>query len=64
MRSRAKNAAAAEERLDMEDEKNKTEKKQNKFAAFLKRVFVKNIGWKLLSLASAAIIWFLVAGLW
>ncbi len=40
------------------------EKKPNKFVAFLKSVFVHNIGWKLLALAASAIIWFLVAGLW
>ena len=46
----------------MENENNEV-KKQNKFVAFLKRVFVHNIGWKLLALASAAVIWVLAAGL-
>lgn len=40
------------------------EKKPNKFAAFMKRIFVHNIGWKLLALFSSALIWFLAAGLW
>lgn len=49
----------------MEDEvKNEKVKKPNKFARFLKAVFVHNIGWKLLSIASAFIIWALIAGLW
>lgn len=49
----------------MENEvKNDNEKKPNKFVRFLKAVFVHNIGWKLLSLASAFIIWVLIAGLW
>ena len=39
-------------------------KKPNKFKKFLKAVFVHNIGWKLLSIASAFIIWALIAGLW
>lgn len=42
---------------------NGNEEKQNKFAAFMKAVFVHNIGYKLLALASAAVIWFLSAGL-
>lgn len=39
------------------------EKKPNKFARALKMIFVHNIGWKLLSLFSAAVIWALAAGL-
>lgn len=42
----------------------KEQKKENKFIAFLKRVFVHNIGWKILAFASAALIWLLAAGLW
>ena len=42
----------------------KEQKKENKFVAFLKRVFVNNIGWKILAFASAALIWLLAAGLW
>ena len=38
--------------------------KKNKASNFFKRVFVHNIGWKLLSLGVAAIIWCLAAGLW
>lgn len=49
----------------MADEvKNNGAKKPNKFKRFLKAVFVHNIGWKLLSLVSAFIIWALIAGLW
>lgn len=48
----------------MEQQENKnTQKKQNKFTAFLKAVFVHNIGWKLLAIFSAAVIWALSAGL-
>lgn len=39
------------------------EKNTSKFAAVVKKIFVHNIGWKLLSIVSAAIIWALVAGL-
>lgn len=39
------------------------EKSTSKFAAVMKKIFVHNIGWKLLSLVSAAVIWALVAGL-
>lgn len=42
------------------EEKNK----QNKFVAFLKKVFVHNIGWKILAIVSSAVIWVLAAGLW
>ena len=49
----------------MENEvKNGEAKKPNKFAKFLKAVFVNNIGWKILSLVSAFIMWALIAGLW
>lgn len=41
----------------------KQDENTSKFAAVLKKIFVHNIGWKLLSIASAAIIWALVAGL-
>jgi len=47
-----------------EIERKDNKQNQNKFVAFLKRVFVHNIGWKLLALGSAAVIWFLAAGLW
>lgn len=36
---------------------------RGKFVAVLKKIFVHNIGWKLLSLFSAAVIWALAAGL-
>lgn len=39
------------------------EKKTNKFVAFLKAVFVHNIGWKILSIVAAAAIWALAVGL-
>lgn len=44
-------------------ENKKTEKKDNKFVAVLKAIFVHNIGWKILALVSAAVIWALSAGL-
>lgn len=44
-------------------ENKNSERKQNKFASALKAIFVHNIGWKLLSLAAAAVIWVLAAGL-
>ena len=44
-------------------EKKDNERKENKFVSALKAVFVHNIGWKLLALASAAVIWVLAAGL-
>lgn len=34
----------------------KTEKKKNKFAAFMKAVFVKNIGLKILSIVLGAVL--------
>ncbi len=46
------------------EEKEQSSKKQNKFVSFLKAVFVHNIGWKLLSVVSAFIMWALAAGLW
>ncbi len=46
------------------DEQNKNTKNQSKAGAFFKRVFVHNIGWKLLSLGAAILIWVLAAGLW
>lgn len=42
---------------------NKRDKKENKFVAALKAIFVHNIGWKVLSIVSAAVIWALSAGL-
>lgn len=47
----------------MENEKQKNAS-GNKFTRFMKRVFVHNIGWKLLSLGAAIVIWVLAAGLW
>ena len=40
----------------------KEQKKQNGFVRFLKRIFVHNIGWKLLALVSAIAIWVLAIG--
>ncbi|MCH5160955.1 MAG: hypothetical protein J1G04_02890 [Clostridiales bacterium] len=45
-------------------ERQEETKKQNKFVAFMKAVFVHNIGWKLLALGSAILIWALAVGLW
>lgn len=45
------------------EEKNRA-KKPSKFASVMKAIFVHNIGWKLLAIASAAVIWVLAAGLW
>ena len=42
----------------------KENKKKNKFVSFMKAVFVNNIGWKLLSLGAAIVIWVLAVGLW
>ncbi len=39
------------------------ENNENKFIKGLKAVFVHNIGWKLLALASAVVFWTLSAGL-
>lgn len=47
----------------MKDEK-KQEKKPNKFAAAMRAVFVHNIGWKVLAIVSAAVLWALSAGLY
>jgi len=38
-------------------------KKDNKFVRFLKFVFVKNIGIKIAALATAGLLWVLIAGL-
>ena len=38
-------------------------KKQNGFVSVLKKIFVHDIGWKLLAIFSAAVIWALSAGL-
>lgn len=48
---------------NMQNSENK-QKKSNKFVSVLKAIFVHNIGWKLLALGSAMVIWVLVAGLW
>ncbi len=45
------------------NEREEKEPRNNKVAAFFKRVFVHNIGWKLLALVSSALIWTLSAGL-
>ncbi len=50
--------------MENEMEKNDGTKKPGKFVRFLKAVFVHNIGWKLLSVVSAFVIWVLIAGLW
>ncbi len=42
----------------------KTEKKDGKFVSVMKKIFVHNIGWKLLALGTSAVIWVLAAGLW
>lgn len=39
------------------------EKPRSKFAAAMKKIFVDNIGWKLLAIVSSAVIWVLAAGL-
>ncbi len=41
----------------------KAEKKSGKFASFMKKIFVHNIGWKFLALGTSIVIWVLVAGL-
>lgn len=43
---------------------NQPEKKTNKFVSVMKKIFVHNIGWKLLALGTSVLIWVLVAGLW
>lgn len=47
----------------METNEIEEKKSENKFVAFLKRVFVHNIGWKLLALVASGLIWMLSAGL-
>lgn len=47
----------------MNSQKQENSKKPNKFVAFLKNVFVHNIGWKLLSIFAAVVFWALAAGL-
>ncbi len=47
----------------MQNHKGDNAKKQNKFGAAMKRIFVHNFGWKVLSLLCAAVIWVLAAGL-
>ena len=49
---------------ELEKSGKKSEKKDNKFASVMKKIFVHNIGWKLLALGTAGLIWVLVAGLW
>ncbi len=50
--------------MEEEEVKKHPAQQSGKFVAFLKKVFVHNIGWKLLSLGASFIIWVLVAGLW
>lgn len=38
-------------------------KKPNKFVAVLKAIFIHNIGWKIMSIVAAAVLWALAAGL-
>ena len=48
----------------MQNKANENGKKpNNKFASLLKTIFVHNIGWKLLSLFAAGVIWALAVGL-
>lgn len=47
----------------MQNKANENGKKPNKFASVLKIIFVHNIGWKLLSLFAAGVIWALAVGL-
>ena len=47
----------------MNNQNNENANKPNKFVAALKNIFVHNIGWKLLSVFAAAVIWALAAGL-
>lgn len=51
------------EQRNARDNNTAAPKKQNGFVRFLKAVFVHNIGWKLLSIVAAAVIWGLSAGL-
>ncbi|MCH5155831.1 MAG: hypothetical protein J1F69_04420 [Clostridiales bacterium] len=47
----------------MNEQKQENAKKQNKFSAVLKKIFVHDIGWKLLAIFSAAVLWALSSGL-
>ena len=47
----------------MDEQKQENAKRPNKFVAVLKKIFVHDIGWKLLSVFSAAVIWALAAAL-
>ena len=47
----------------MQKKVNENGKKPNKFVSALKAIFVHNIGWKLLSLFAAAVLWALSTGL-
>lgn len=47
----------------MNKQKQENTKKPNGFVSVLKKIFVHNIGWKILSIVSAAVIWALAAGL-
>ena len=47
----------------MDNQKQENAKSTNGFVAVLKKIFVHNIGWKLLSIFSAAVFWALAAGL-
>ncbi len=47
----------------MQDRQRENERADGKFVSVLKKIFVHNIGWKLLSLVSAAVVWSLAAGL-
>ncbi len=49
---------------DLENTTQKPEKKDGKFVSVMKKIFVHNIGWKLLALGTAGVIWVLAAGLW
>ncbi|MCH5165693.1 MAG: hypothetical protein J1G01_04760 [Clostridiales bacterium] len=42
----------------------KENKRQSKFGAVMKNIFVHNIGWKVLAVVSAAVLWALAAGLY
>ena len=45
------------------NEQKQESKKQNGFVSALKKIFVHDIGWKLLAILSAAVFWALSAGL-
>lgn len=47
----------------MNNQEQENAKKPNGFVKLLKNIFVHNIGWKVLSIVSAAVIWALAAGL-